>query len=436
MIGIGRVEGQGKRRSTSAHCMDIAGQRCLMKPIVYGRLLMALSVLGSPGCATAQSGAAGAPRIVGYYFAPSARSGFPVDSIDGNRLTHINYAFANIDANGRAVLGFPCLDIGRCVDEQNPNKSAGGNFEALRRLKQRYPQLRTLISIGGWDWSGRFSDAAATPEARARFIQSTLDLFIRGAPGAFDGIDLDWEYPVSGGLPGNRTRPEDRRNYTLLLQEFRRALDDLGRRDNRRYLLTIAAPAGAANARNFELAALGGILDFINVMSYDYHTGGRTAHFNAPLDVAPGDPTPENTVVATVNRYLEAGVPKEKLVVGVPFFGYGYGGVPAKANGLFQPAERNGFEPSAPRAAWLGSTKYRDISKALRSGFQRHWEPKAGVPWLYNASTRSWITYDDAQSIALKADLVKRRGLGGVMIWELSGDDGTLLPTLHRRLRQ
>jgi chitinase len=406
-----------------------------MKAPVVGQLLVtAVLIAGAQGASTQQRPPEGA-LIVGYYVAYAVRTGFPVDSIDGDRLTHINYAFANIDAEGRAVLGNPCLDVGDCVGEADPNARPGGNFAELRRLKERHPHLRTLISIGGWDWSAWFSDVAATPEARRRFVESTLDLFIRGHPGVFDGIDLDWEYPVEGGLPGNRRRPEDRRNHTLLASDFRRALDELGRRENKRYVLTIAAPAAPQLSRNFELDALGRILDFIMVMAYDYHTGDVIAHFNAPLGVAEGDPTPEKTVRATVDSYLAAGVPKEKLVVGVPFFGYGYGGVDAVRNGLFQRVERDGPEASPAPGSWIGIIRYRQIAEAMRSGFTRHWDSEAGVPWVYNARTRNWITYDDPQSLALKADLVRERGLGGIMVWELSGDDGTLLPAIHHRLR-
>jgi chitinase len=394
-----------------------------------------MAVVVGARAARAQETPAANARIVGYYFAPTVRTGFPVDSIDGERLTHINYAFANIDAEGRAVLGDPCLDVGDCGTAPNPNARPGGNFAELRRFKERHPHLRTLISIGGWEWSARFSDVAATPEARRRFVESTLDLFIRAHPGVFDGIDLDWEYPVEGGLPGSRRRPEDRRNYTLLVADFRRALDGIGRQENKQYLLTIAAPAGPTHARNFELDDLANLLDFINVMAYDYHVGGAIAHFNAPLGTTRGDPTPESTVRATVDAYLAAGVPKEKLVVGVPFYGYGYGGVEAGRNGLLQRVALDGPEALPATGLWIGTVDYHQIADVIRSGFTRHWDADAGVPWLYNARTRNWITYDDPQSLALKAALVRERGLGGIMIWELSGDDGTLLPAIQRRLR-
>ena len=408
----------------------------MKRPSMLRRLLFSMVLIAGAQGASTQERPPANTRIVGFYLAPMVRTGFSVDSIDGDRLTHVNYAFANIDAEGRAVLGDPCIDVGDCGADPDPNVRPGGNFAALRRLKERHPHLRTLISIGGWHWSARFSDVASSAEARRRFVESTLEVFFRDHPGVFDGIDLDWEYPVEGGLPENRTRPEDGRNYTLLASDFRRALDEIGRQANKRYLLTIAAPAAATLSRNFELAALARILDFVSVMAYDYHTGSDIAHFNAPLGAAEGDPTPESTVRATVDSYLAAGVPKEKLVLGVPFFGYGYGGVGGVRNGLFQRVEPGGLEASSTPGLWIGIVRYRQIAEAIRSGFTLHWDGVAGVPWVYNARTRNWITYDDPQSLALKADLVRERGLGGIMIWELSGDDGTLLPAIHRRLRR
>lgn len=376
-------------------------------------------------------------RVVGYYHAPAIERGYSIDSIDGSRLTHLNYAFGNVTPEGLAILGDPCLDVGDCgAADANPHRQPGGHFARLAALKTRFPHLRTLISIGGWGWSANFSDAAATPEARARFIESALDVFIRAHPGVFDGIDLDWEYPVRGGLAGNRTRPEDWDNYIQLLAGFREALDAQEQRDGREYLLTIAAPAGPWHLENVDVRALASHLDFANVMTYDYHTAGKIAHFNAPLAAAPGDPTPNLNVRATVDAYLAAGMPREKLVVGVPFFGYGYGGVPPERDGLFQPAERNGFEGAdASAAPWLGAIRFRRIPDAMRQGFERHWSDAAGVPWLYDRGSRMWITYDDAESIARKVAFVRERELGGIMIWELSGDDGTLLDVIHRGLR-
>ena len=374
-------------------------------------------------------------RIVGYYFAPTVRNGFPVSSIKANNLTHISYAFANIDAQGRAVLGNPCFDIGECTGAESPHKQPGGNFAELVRLKKKHPDVRTLISIGGWSWSARFSDAASTMESRRRFAESAVKLFIRDHAGVFDGIDLDWEYPVSGGLPENKHRPEDGRNYTLLVQEFRRALDQAGHRaDGKRYELTMTAPAGIEYARNFELRALARIVDFIKIMAFDYHSGGDIAHFNAPLAAAQGDPTPTSNVRATVEWYVKSGVASDKLILGVPFYGHGYSVADTARRGLFQRINQKASDNGA--APWVGAIRYHRIGEAMRSGFRRYWEPNAGVPWLYDPRRRIWITYDDVESLRLKSNLVREHKLGGMMIWELSGDDGTLLPAIHQQLRR
>lgn len=399
------------------------------------RLLLALALGAVPACAIAQSNSPEQLRVVGYYFGPTLRRGFPVSSIKGELLTHVNYAFANISEDGRAVLGDACLDVGECAGQQNPHARPGGNFAELRRLKQRHPHLRTLISIGGWSWSARFSDAAATPEARRRFVESVINTFFRKYPGVFDGVDLDWEYPVAGGMEGNRHRPEDRANYTLLISDLRSALDRLGRPERKWYLLTIGAGAGLTHIRHLEVPALARKLDFINVMTYDYHTGGAIAHFNAPLDAPAGDPTPENTARASIEAYIAAGAPPHKLVLGVPFYGYGYAGVDSVRNGLFQKGSSKAADSASPNP-WTGALRFYRISEAMRSGFTRYWDAKASVPWLYDARTRTWITYDDAESLALKADFARRHKLGGIMIWELSGDDGTLLPAIRNRLRK
>jgi chitinase len=168
-------------------------------------------------------------------------------------------------------------------------------------------------------------------------------------------------------------------------------------------------------------------------MTYDYHAGSREAHFNAPLYAPTGDRTPELNVDASVRRYRERGVPGEKIVVGVPFYGRSYGRVPRANRGLFQPAGA-----PAPRAWGAGEIDFDDLirKRPEANGFRRYWEPTARVPWLYNESTGTWITYDDVHSIAEKADYVRARRLGGVMIWELGGDDGGLLVrTISDRLR-
>jgi chitinase len=380
--------------------------------------------------------------------------GVRIADIRGAALTHIFYAFGRVDPDGRASLGNACLDIGACGDSVRAPEigdpalagqgapppggcaeaqlhclAVGGNFEQLRLLKQRHPQLKVLISLGGWGGSRWFSDAARNDRVRRRLVASTLDTFIRSYPDVFDGVDVDWEYPVGGGLRTNTSRPEDRHNYTLLLREYRRQLDALGRQRGRSYELSIAAAAGPSQLAHLEPAELAKVLDFINVMTYDYHSGDTVAHFNSPLHAITGDPVPLWNIEASLRGFLEAGVPPRQLVVGAPFYGRGYGGVAAANNGLLQ----RGTEAAA--GEWQ-SVDYRVLVQRQpeRNGFTRYWHPEAQVPWLYNPQTGVFVSYDDPQSIAAKARYVREQGLGGIMFWELGGDNGELLQAIQEGL--
>jgi GH18 family chitinase len=400
--------------------------------------LLARVVLSVPviACTTARSPAPHSPvasperaKVVAYLASWGVRSkGTRIAELPGDRLTHVIYAFASVRPDGTMALEDPCLDAGQCGASSPP--ALGGNFEQLRVLKDRHPHLKVLVAVGGWTRSANFSDAALTTDSRRRFAESGITSFIRRWPGLFDGFDIDWEYPVFGGARENVNRPEDRENFTLLLAELRRQLDAEGARDGRQYLLTAATAAGPRLIRSLELDRIASILDWINVMTYDYHSGSAIAHFNAPLRPATNDPTPFYNVDSTVAIYRRGGVPPEKIVLGVPFYGRAYGGVRGSNGGLFQPA-------TPPPREWASGLDYRQLaSRNLTSqGFTRYWHPDAGVPWLHNDSLGVFITYDDAESIALKADYVRKHGLGGVMIWEIGGDDGTLLRVIHDRLR-
>ena len=397
--------------------------------------LLTAAVLFSLGSlATPANAQQGGKRIVAYYTAWSiyARNFFVTD-IQAEKLTHINYAFANISAAGDVVLGDRWADIEKSYPGDSWDDPLRGNFNALLNLKARHPHVKTLISVGGWTWSGRFSDVALTEATRSRFAASCVDFMTRYG---FDGIDLDWEYPVSGGLASNRTREEDRENFTLLLAELRRQIGARGVADKRTYLLTIAAPAGSGTYANIEINRIHPLLDWINLMSYDFNGGwsDRTG-FNAGLFAASEneDKIPGPNAADALQAYLTAGVPPVKLQMGVPFYGRGWRGVANVNNGLHQ-AHRG-----VSNGTWEnGVLDYSDLVDNYLPTYTRHWHEEAKVPWLYNPDTGIMITYDDPESLALKVDYVNEQRLGGVMLWDLSSDDeaGSLLSVLHEGLRQ
>ncbi|HEX9108502.1 MAG TPA: glycoside hydrolase family 18 protein [Longimicrobiales bacterium] len=416
-------------------------------------------------------------RVVGYFFGKGVLRGVKVANLRGDRLTHLIYAFADIGPDGLARLEDPCVDVGQCVPGAVNPYPEGGVFEQLRQLKQRYPHLRILLSFGGWGRSGYFSDAAATPESRAAFIDSSVRVFLDRYPGLFDGFDLDWEFPVRGGLPTNSYRPDDRANLSALVEELRARLDREDSARGKHYELTIASPAGPGHMGNQDLVRMAASIDFYNVMCYNYH-GSSATYFNAPLFPSTGDPAPRNNVDWTVRAYLELGIPAYKIVVGVPFYAVSYAGVPDVANGLFQPVRRDSAPPAAavaaapaltpakaapatspatpvvaaaeasgagvatapaaaPQRPWgAGGFRYPMLAEAQRRGFRLFRHKDAGVPWLYHPGTGVFINFDDPRSLALKGQYVKRNDLGGLMIWEIGSDTtGVLLQAVWKALR-
>jgi len=375
-------------------------------------------------------------RIIGYFTSWGiAGRGYRVTHIPGNLLTHINYAFGVISPQeDKCVLGDPVADVQKfyganeSFDHKPDLKDAlHGAFGQFLKLKKQYPHLKVMISIGGWNGSARFSDVALTEESRNKFVDSCVNLYFRKYPGVFDGVDIDWEYPVSGGAQSGRL--EDKHNFTLLLAEFRRQLDLQGQADGEQYLLTIAAPAGPATYANLELDQIHKVLNWINLMTYDFHGAwDAITNFNSPLFKSSTDPSPDLVmrnkfnVDAAVQAYLAAGIPPEKLVIGVPFYGRGWQGVPDINHGLYQPATG-----AAPGRFEPGVFTYSEIKINYLPTYPRYWQDEAKVPWIYDPTKGIMITYEDPKSVALKADYVNTNHLSGMMFWELSNDGGDLL---------
>ena len=363
----------------------------------------------SSSCAAASSASPPASdlpsRIVaGYYGSWAAYSGFTPDQIPASRLDVLDYAFADLNGNLTVSLSDPAVDT--------------ANFSALARLRQSHPRLKTVISIGGWGNSGHFSDAALTEASRSAFIGSCID-FIRRY--GFDGIDIDWEYPVSGasGTPG---RLADKSDFTLLMKELRQALDNQGALDGRYYCLTFAGAANSAYAGNVELSALSRYVDYALVMTYDIHGPWDTfTDFNSPL-YTPTDSSPQYqwSVDASVQTYLSHGFPAEKLTIGIPFYGYVYTGVTNAHDGLYQPfasGKAQGYDTIA-------------AGTLVQNVFARLFQAQAQVPWLFDGST--FVSYDNPPSVAQKARYAAARRLRGVSVWELSYDrNGALLGPVY-----
>ena len=329
--------------------------------------------------------------------------------IHPEELTDINFAFARISPRGEVEFEEPA--------------AAAANLRSLAALRKANPRLKIIVSVGGWMADG-FSDAALTDASRQRFATSALALLREHA---LDGIDLDWEYPGQG-VAGIRYRAEDKQNFTLLLKTLRERLDmesdARGRKASDRYVLTIAS-ADREYFDHTEMNRLHVYLDWINIMGYDFFNSlTPTTGHHAGLYRSELAPANSRFADAAVVQHLAAGIPSTKLVLGVAFYGRGFTGVTARNNGLNQPYERFEAEHSYAELA----EKY--IGK---QGFVRYWDERAQAPHLWNASTRAFISYDDARSIEIKTRYARERRLGGIMFWELSQDrNGELLGAITR----
>lgn len=377
------------------------------------------------------AGAAGASkRVVGYFTSWSiyARS-YTVSSIPADQLTHLNYAFANINLENEIVLGDSWADVEKLFPGDTWEQPLRGNFWQMNRvLKEKFPHVKTLISIGGWTWSARFSDVALTDRSRRRFAESCKTFIEKYG---FDGVDIDWEYPVEGGLPENKYRPEDGANYVLLLKAVRDAIGP-------QKLLTIAAPAGPSIMRHLKVREMEPYLDWVNIMTYDYQGGWstRTGH-QTPLFANARDPDNKqlNTDFA-VQWYVKQGMPASKLCIGAAVYGRSFANVSPgnDGNGLFQPFS------GVPTGTWdaTGVFDYKDIVMRVANGeYQRYWDDEAKAVYAYNPQTKVLISYDDPDSIRAKMAYVLEKGVGGVMFWELSGDTQDLtsiVRTIHMSL--
>ncbi|WP_285732058.1 glycosyl hydrolase family 18 protein [Nocardiopsis sp. ATB16-24] len=384
-----------------------------------------------------------------------------VDTDSAAKLTHINYAFGNVGADGECLmtdepgLGDALADYGRAVPAEesvdgvadHPDQDLRGNFNQLRKLKEMYPHLVVNISLGGWNWSRDFSDAALTEESRRKLVSSCVDMYLRGdlpeidgaggegaAYGVFDGIDLDWEWPGSDGNPHNTVRPEDKENYTALVREFRDQMDALGEETDRHYELTAFLPAGGWRLdAGYELDELMPAFDFVTVQGYDYHgTWESVTNHQSNLVVDARDPEPVISSEIVLDAYLDRGVDPAKIVLGVPFYGQGWTGVEPgpDGDGLFQPATG----PAEGTYA-AGTEDWRVLAeKAASEEFALFRNDEAGTAWIYDGRTL-W-TYDDPTAMAQKTAWAREQGLGGVMIWSIDGDDadGSLMSAVHTAL--
>jgi chitinase len=359
-----------------------------------------LTVLGSAAPTVSK------PEVIAYVFVKDRV--IQPGEIAASELTRINYAFSNIE-NGKMLEGFA---------------HDADNFAALNALKRKNPDLKILVSVGGWTWSKNFSDVSLTKDSRKVFIDSVMSFLDRYQ---LDGLDIDWEYPGMSG-DNNRFRPEDKQNYTKLIHELRQRFDRQGKSTRKHLALSIATGSSDEVLRHTEMHKVQKYLDTVNLMAYDYYEpdSDTVTGNHAPLFTDPADPKHVSADVS-VRHYLAAGVPSHKIVLGVPFYGHVWGDVADVSHGLFQPG----------KAAANAFSSYGHVSTHMQDGFERFWDKAASVPYMYSSRDHVFVSYEDPESLGIKCEYVLQHHLGGIMFWDYSGDaEGTLLRTINSKLAQ
>lgn len=315
---------------------------------------------------------------------------------DIKALSIINIAFGNTDKQGNVTW----------KESDAP--------EYIKKIKQINPELKVCLSIGGWS-SGGFSTSASTKEGRENFAKTAVDILRKND---LDGIDIDWEYPCIS-IAGIDASPDDKVNFTLLLEAVRKELDTV---TEKKCLLMVATGGDAYFLRCTEMDKASKYLDIVQIMTYDLRggfslqTGHHTNLYTSPTDLS------SVSAHNTISQFIAAGVPKEKIVMGVAFYSRMWKGVPNVDNGHMQMAETTGgYGPG------YGKLVEEYINK---NGYTRFWDDDAKAPYLFNGDT--FISYDDEESISHKAKYVKENGLCGLMYWEYCLDP-TFSLTQHIR---
>ncbi|KAJ2984354.1 hypothetical protein NQ176_g17 [Zarea fungicola] len=328
----------------------------------------------------------------------------PAD-LSSSDITHVLYSFMNVQSDGTVFSSDTYADYEKHYPTDSWNdvgNNAYGCVKQLYLLKKQNRNLKLMLSIGGWTYSSTFPAAASTAATRKKFAQTSV-AFLKDW--GFDGIDIDWEYPKDA---------TEAQNMVLLLQAIRSELDSYAAQyaKGHHFLISIAAPAGPEHYNVLKLADLGKVLDYVNLMAYDYAGSWSTASghdANLFASTQNANSTPYNTNDA-VAAYIKGGVPASKIVLGMPIYGRSF----EQTAGIGKPF--NGIGSGSWEAGvW-------DYKALPRPGATVQCDNAVQGCYSYDSSTKELISFDTPAVISAKVSWLKSKGLGGSMFWEASAD--------------
>lgn len=321
-------------------------------------------------------------KVIAYYTGNvEAIRQYPLD-----KLSHIIFSFLKLQ-NDNLVF--------RNDDQKR-------SLQQLVEVKKDHPQLKIMVSIGGWGGCGPCSELFASAEHRNNFARSTVSLFKQYG---IDGLDLDWEYPAIEGYPGHKWDTADRNNFTELVKALRNEMKN-------NFLLSFAAGGFTKYLEeSVDWDAVMPLVDFVNLMTYDLVNGYSkiTGHHTLLYDSDPEQQSTRKCVDWLLDKRVDAG----KLIIGAAFYARVWENVEDNNNGLYQPGK------------FLTSVRYKNFSTYFSDslGFKYHWDEEAKAPYQYSPRKKIFATFDDKRSIEAKTEFIRKKKLGGIMFWELSEDD-------------
>lgn len=319
--------------------------------------------------------------VIAYYAGRTTM----IDSFEVEKLTHLIFSFCHLKGDTLSV--------------SNARDSA--TILRMVQLKKRNPNLKIILSLGGWGGCKTCSAVFSTKKGRRVFARSTKEL---NNYFGTDGIDLDWEYPVIEGFPGHAFSPQDKPNFTALVKRLRKKL---GKKNE------ITFAAGGFNSyidSSIDWKNVMPLIDRVNLMSYDLVGGFSTlsGHHTA-LYSTPKQP---ESVDNGVKKLIAAGVPSNKIAIGAAFYGRLFSVADTTNNGLYLPAQ------------FYHGLSYSHFADTINvaNGFIQYWDTIAKAPFAFNMQRKLMATYDDTNSIKLKTEYVIKNNLNGIMFWQLADD--------------
>lgn len=393
-------------------------------------------------------------KIIGYFpewaYSQESHENYTADRIPWDKVTHVNYAFAVVNSETNKIdFGDKKAAIEMEFPGQSDEFKYKGHFNVLSTYKKKYPNVKTLISVGGWVGSTGFYTMCQTPQGREAFANSCVD-FIREY--GFDGVDIDYEYPTAtkeAGNPNDFKVSEPNRgrlyaDYCEMMKLLREKLDAASKEDSKKYLLTAALPASSWILGGMGLGEYAEYLDYANLMTYDFH-GAWNGHVGPQSALYPDsrDTETANFAMPVLNidwayRYFSGILPPEKINIGVPYYTRGWKdvskgtvegglwGTAAKEGGgaigednIWHDLDENGNEePAGSNPLWHAKNLLEN------KDYKYYWDDVTKTPYIWNENKKVFLTYEDEKSIQAKLDYIIQNKLGGVMMWELDGDYG------------